>query len=141
MNCNAVPPLARSLICVWIACADKLLTTRIMKKGMRSAISLLMALLLSAGALTACGGDKQNETSDNDSTDSTEASESATVDNTTEINSTTTTEDKTEEETEEGTKKPAAAKPEEKKGCGSIVSVGAVVAIIALGVVCIKKKD
>lgn len=52
-----------------------------------------------------------------------------------------TTEAETEEETEEGTKKPAAAKPEEKKGCGSIVSVGAVVAIIALGVVCIKKKD
>ena len=42
---------------------------------------------------------------------------------------------------EKPAEKPAAAKPEEKKGCGSIVSVGAVVAIIALGVVCIKKKD
>ncbi len=52
------------------------------------------------------------------------------------------TEEKTEEKTEEETtKKPTAAKPEEEKGCGSIVSVGAVVAIVSLGVVCIKKKD
>ena len=53
------------------------------------------------------------------------------------------TEEKTEEEKteEETTKKPTAAKPEEEKGCGSIVSVGAVVAIVSLGVVCIKKKD
>ena len=57
-----------------------------------------------------------------------------------------TTEEKvetTEEETEaESEKKPTATKPvEDEKGCGSIVSIGAVVAIIALGVVCIKKKD
>ena len=49
-----------------------------------------------------------------------------------------TTEEATEAETE---KKPAATKPVEEKGCGSVVSIGAVVAIIALGVVCIKKKD
>lgn len=51
------------------------------------------------------------------------------------------TEEETEAETQAETKKPAAEKPEEKKGCGSVVSIGAVVAIIALGVVCIKKKD
>ncbi len=49
----------------------------------------------------------------------------------------------TEEETEaESEKKPTATKPvEDEKGCGSIVSIGAVVAIVALGIVCIKKKD
>ena len=60
-----------------------------------------------------------------------------------------TTEEVTEAPTdteEETTKAPATTeakteKAEEKSGCGSIVSVGAVVAIIALGVVCIKKKN
>ena len=51
-----------------------------------------------------------------------------------------TTEAQTEEETEADTKKPAA-KPEEKKGCGGVVSVGAIIAIISLGIVCINKKD
>lgn len=51
-----------------------------------------------------------------------------------------TTEAQTEEETEATSKKPTAAKPEEK-GCGSIVSIGAIVVMIALGAVCIKKKD
>ena len=64
-----------------------------MKKGMRSAISLLMALLLSAGALTACGETTQDETT---GTDSTEATESATVDNTAGTESATQTEAKTE---------------------------------------------
>ncbi len=52
-------------------------------------------------------------------------------------------EETTAEETEkESTKKPSATKPvEEEKGCGSIISIGAVVAIVALGAVCIKKKD
>ena len=54
-----------------------------------------------------------------------------------------TTEPATEEESEEATteKQPAATKPVEDKGCGGIVSIGALVAIISLGVVCIKKKD
>ena len=64
-----------------------------MKKGMRSAISLLMALLLSAGAFTACGETTQDETT---GTDSTEATESATVDNTAGTESATQTEAKTE---------------------------------------------
>lgn len=54
------------------------------------------------------------------------------------------TEQTTEEETEEETtKKPAVTKPadEEKGGCGSVISIGAVIALISLGVVCIKKKD
>ena len=49
------------------------------------------------------------------------------------------TEAETEDATEADTKKPAA-KPEEK-GCGGVIGIGAVVAIIALGAVCIKKKD
>ena len=56
-----------------------------------------------------------------------------------------TTEEPTTEAptTEAATRDPAATRPgkEEKEGCGSIVSIGAVVAIISLGVVCIKKKD
>ena len=59
-----------------------------------------------------------------------------------------TTEENTEEPTtaeattEEQTTKPESIRPkEEEKGCGGIISIGAVVAIIALGVVCIKKKD
>ncbi len=51
----------------------------------------------------------------------------------------------TEAQTEEQTKKPVSTRApkeeEEKGGCGSVVSIGAVVAIIALGAVCIKKKD
>ncbi len=48
-------------------------------------------------------------------------------------------------EEEETTKAPVSTRApkeeEEKGGCGSVVSIGAVVAIIALGAVCIKKKD
>ena len=53
------------------------------------------------------------------------------------------TEAETEEETEATTKKPATTTKveDEKSGCGSVISIGAVVAIISLGVVCIKKKD
>ena len=45
--------------------------------------------------------------------------------------------------TEEQTTKAPSARPgqEEKKDCGSVIGVGAIVAIISLGVVCIKKKD
>lgn len=54
-------------------------------------------------------------------------------------------EETTEEETEEETKAPAKTEketePAKEEGCGGIISVGAVVAMIALGVVCIKKKD
>lgn len=53
------------------------------------------------------------------------------------------TEAETEEKTEATTKKPATTTKveDEKSGCGSVISIGAVVAIISLGVVCIKKKD
>ena len=56
------------------------------------------------------------------------------------------TEETTEEETEETTTKAPATtekqtEAEKEEGCGSIISVGAVVAMIALGALCIKKKD
>lgn len=51
-----------------------------------------------------------------------------------------TTETPTEEASETASQAPSVSKPEEK-GCGSIVSIGAVVALISLGAVCIKKKD
>lgn len=60
----------------------------------------------------------------------------------------TTTEEQTEEPTtaevttEEQTTKPESIRPkDEKKGCGSVIGIGAVVAMISLGIVCIKKKD
>ena len=45
--------------------------------------------------------------------------------------------------TEEQTTKAPTARPDKKeeKSCGGVISIGAVVAIISLGVVCIKKKD
>ena len=52
-----------------------------------------------------------------------------------------TTEAETEEETKTTVSTRAPKEEEEKGGCGSVVSIGAVVAIIALGAVCIKKKD
>jgi hypothetical protein len=53
-----------------------------------------------------------------------------------------TTEKPTEEETTKAPVSTRAPKEEEEKGgCGSVVSISAVVAIIALGVVCTKKKD
>ena len=51
------------------------------------------------------------------------------------------TEKKTEAPTTEAVSRPERGDKAEDKGCGGIVSVGAVVAMIALGVVCIKKKD
>ena len=52
-----------------------------------------------------------------------------------------TTEAETEEETKTTVATRAPKEEEEKGGCGSVVSIGTVVAIIALGVVCTKKKD
>ena len=52
-----------------------------------------------------------------------------------------TTEEKTEAPTTEAASKPERGEKEEEKGCGGIISVGALVAMISLGVVCIKKKD
>jgi len=51
------------------------------------------------------------------------------------------TEKETEAPTTEAVSRPERGDKAEDKGCGGIVSVGAVVAVIALGVVCIKKKD
>ncbi len=53
------------------------------------------------------------------------------------------TEPQTEKQTEAATTEAESRPPrtEKEKGCGGIVSVGAVVAMIALGVVCIKKRD
>ena len=51
------------------------------------------------------------------------------------------TEKETEAPTTEAVSRPERGDKAEDKGCGGIVSVGAVVAMIALGVVCIKKKD
>ncbi len=58
----------------------------------------------------------------------------------------TTEEPSTDEPTtEEATKAPVSTRApkdeEEEGGCGSVISIGAVVAIVALGAVCIKKKD
>ncbi len=53
-----------------------------------------------------------------------------------------TTEEETEAEEEQTTKKPVSnPNAEKEKSCGGVISVGAIVAIISLGVVCIKKKD
>ena len=59
-----------------------------------------------------------------------------------------TTEEQTEEPTtekiteEESTRDPAVTRPsKDDKGCGGMISIGAIVAIISLGAVCIKKKD
>lgn len=56
------------------------------------------------------------------------------------------TDEETEEETEEVTTKAPAktekeTEPAKEEGCGNIIGVGSVIAIISLGVVCIKKKD
>lgn len=60
-----------------------------------------------------------------------------------------TTEAKTEAPTtekvteEESTRDPAATRPgkEDKKNCNSVIGVGAIVAMLSLGIVCFKKKD
>ena len=52
-----------------------------------------------------------------------------------------TTEKETEAPTTEAVSRPERGDKAEDKGCGGIISVGAFVALIALGVVCIKKKD
>lgn len=59
-----------------------------------------------------------------------------------------TTEEQTEEPTtekvteEESTRDPAVTRPsKDDEGCGGMISVGAIVAIISLGAVCIKKRD
>ncbi len=52
-----------------------------------------------------------------------------------------TTEKETEAPTTEAVSRPERGDKAEEKGCGGIISVGAFVALIALGVVCIKKKD
>ena len=51
------------------------------------------------------------------------------------------TEKETEAPTTEAASRPERGEKEEEKGCGGIISVGALVAMISLGVVCIKKKD
>ena len=51
------------------------------------------------------------------------------------------TEKETEAPTTEAVSRPERGDKAEDKGCGGIISVGAFVALIALGAVCIKKKD
>ena len=54
------------------------------------------------------------------------------------------TEEKTEKKTEKETTKAQKTEKETEaaeEGCGGIISIGAVVAMISLGIVCIKKKD
>ncbi len=51
------------------------------------------------------------------------------------------TEKETEAPTTEAVSRPERGDKAEDKGCGGIISVGAFVAVIALGTVCIKKKD
>lgn len=51
------------------------------------------------------------------------------------------TEKQTEAPTTEAVSRPERGDKAEDKGCGGIISVGAFVALIALGAVCIKKKD
>ena len=51
------------------------------------------------------------------------------------------TEKETEAPTTEAASRPERGEKEEEKGCGGIISVGALVAMISLGIVCIKKKD
>ena len=91
----------------------------------------LLALILTFGCV-ACASAEPAPT--------TEATTEPTTVPTTEATEPPTTEAPTTEAptTEAGTRPPREEKDE---GCGGIVSVGAVVAMIALGAVCIKKRD
>lgn len=77
------------------------------------------------------GEDGEGEATQDDETESVEETEEQTE---------ATTEKKTEKETTKAqkTEKETEAAAE---GCGGIISIGAVVAMISLGIVCIKKKD
>ena len=99
-----------------------------------------LALTLAVGLLAACDSAKEQEITAETAPVTLPATESAEL---TEAptEEAATTEAETEEETKTTVATRAPKEEEEKGGCGSVVSIGAVVAIIALGVVCTKKKD